>query len=495
MRDPLQQTTFDTPGAGPEATGAAGRELMLTVLHHPDLRRVGDVARWPARPGASWALCRNTPVFDGGAGEAGPLADPGVSRAPLEIGLSAEGLALRPSRADLRVRVDGREIGLGSAVAFAQVDRGFRLSLNERVVLWVQRVAERSAVGAGMGLIGVSPALDALRLTIHDLAPSEAPVLLLGQTGVGKERVARALHEASPRRNKPFVAVNLAAVPAETAVSQLFGHARGAFTGASEPHEGWFGQAHGGTLFLDEIGDLPLALQPALLRALESGEVQPVGGRARKVDVRVISATDVDLAHHIAERRFRASLYFRLAQRVIRVPDLLERPADVAVLWVHFVREALVRLGAEARVASTGATPWMPIGVIEALYAHDWPGNVRELRAEAEAYAELNARREVAAIPVFRAAEARSEAASAGSPALDLLDALEANDWAILPTARALGVGRNTLRRQMEERGLRRAIDVELVEVHAALAEAGGDLDAAARALRVSARGLKLRLG
>jgi anaerobic nitric oxide reductase transcription regulator len=221
-------------------------------------------------------------------------------------------------------------------------------------------------------LIGTSPAAERLRHELALVGPSELAVLVHGETGAGKEIAARAVHAASRRADGPFRQFNCAAVPEQLAESELFGHLRGAFTGATADRAGKFETADGGTLFLDEVGELPLAVQPKLLRALQSGEIQRVGSdRILKVDVRVVAATNRDLPAAVAAGRFRADLYHRLAVYPLRVPPLRERASDVPLLAGHFLeREAArhglrsLRLDAEAR---------------EALSAYAWPGNVREL--------------------------------------------------------------------------------------------------------------------
>ena len=221
-------------------------------------------------------------------------------------------------------------------------------------------------------LIGDTPAMRALFRSIGRLAQAPLSVLITGETGTGKELVARALHRESPRARGPFVALNTAAIPAELLESELFGHEAGAFTGATRRHVGRFEQAHGGTLFLDEIGDMPASLQTRLLRVLAEGEFFRVGGRELiRVDVRVIAATHQDLDALVAEGRFRADLLHRLDVVRLRLPPLRERRDDVPALAERFLANAARKLGAPAKRFARPA--------LERLRAHDWPGNVREL--------------------------------------------------------------------------------------------------------------------
>jgi two-component system, NtrC family, nitrogen regulation response regulator NtrX len=202
---------------------------------------------------------------------------------------------------------------------------------------------------------------------------SAARVLIHGENGTGKELVARALHAAGPRRGMPFVAVNCAAIPEELIESELFGHERGAFTGATQARKGRFEEAHRGTLFLDEVGDLSARAQTKLLRALQEGELQRVGGdRAIRVDVRVIAATNQDLAALVRSGRFREDLYFRLAVIPITVPPLRERAEDIPLLVERFVADTAAEAGVKPRAFAPAA--------LEALARYSFPGNVRELR-------------------------------------------------------------------------------------------------------------------
>jgi two-component system nitrogen regulation response regulator GlnG len=221
-------------------------------------------------------------------------------------------------------------------------------------------------------LIGTTPAMRELFRSIGRLAQAPLSVLITGETGTGKELVARALHRESPRARKPFVALNTAAIPAELLESELFGHEAGAFTGATKRHVGRFEQADGGTLFLDEIGDMPAALQTRLLRVLAEGEFFRVGGRELiRVDVRVIAATHQPLDALVAEGRFRADLLHRLDVVRLQLPPLRARRDDVPLLAGRFLSSAAARLGAPAKRFARPA--------LERLCAHDWPGNVREL--------------------------------------------------------------------------------------------------------------------
>src|SRR5688572_11591104 len=221
-------------------------------------------------------------------------------------------------------------------------------------------------------LVFEDPRSRALLERIQQVAPSHATVLIIGETGTGKEIVARHLHELSRRQDKPFVAVNCGAFSENLAEADLFGHEKGAFTGAHTAKAGWFEAAHGGTLFLDEIGDLSLPLQVKLLRVLQEGEVVRVGSRQpQPVDVRLIAATNVDLQQAMAAGHFREDLFYRLNVTMLELPPLRERPGDILPLAQHFLEVYMRRLGAVSAELSPSAE--------RRLLEHGWPGNIREL--------------------------------------------------------------------------------------------------------------------
>ena len=221
-------------------------------------------------------------------------------------------------------------------------------------------------------IVGQSPAFVHTLEMMAQVAPTPSTVLILGETGTGKELLAWAIHEGSPRRGKPFIKVNCAALPPSLIEDEFFGHEKGAFTGASGTHVGRFELANGGTLFLDEIGDLPVELQPKLLRLLQDGEVQRIGStRTRKMDVRIIAATNQDLNRAMAEGRFRRDLYYRLSVFPIELPPLRERKEDIPLIAWAFVERRQAALG--RRIDE------IPDDVMDALVARNWEGNVREL--------------------------------------------------------------------------------------------------------------------
>lgn len=233
------------------------------------------------------------------------------------------------------------------------------------------------------GFIGTSPQMHAVLDRLRQIAPTDARVLIQGETGTGKELVAKAIHVNSPRRHKPFVPLNCSALNESLLESELFGHEAGAFTGADRLRKGKFEFASGGTLFLDELGDMPLTLQAKLLRVLEDGQVYRIGGNeAIKVNVRVLSATHRNLEAQVAEGKFRQDLYFRLRVVTITLPPLRDRREDINLLAYHFMKEYSQRYGREVTAISAE--------VRRAMAAYDWPGNVRELRGLIESMVALD---------------------------------------------------------------------------------------------------------
>jgi transcriptional regulator with GAF, ATPase, and Fis domain len=260
------------------------------------------------------------------------------------------------------------------AAAIRSAERGRQMERLHRQDHEHAKLLEQQLAGASEELLETSSsaAMRELQQRARQVALTDTPVLILGETGTGKERLARTLHAWSRRADQPFVAINCAAIPEGLIESELFGHVKGAFTGAGRDRTGRFQMANGGTLFLDEIGDLPLALQPKLLRALQEGQLEPVGSDATvKVDVRILAATHVDVLRAIAEKRFREDLYYRLSVFPLRLPPLRERLADLPRLVEVLLLEQARRTGRRGvKVSAEG---------LAKLQRHAWPGNLREL--------------------------------------------------------------------------------------------------------------------
>jgi two-component system nitrogen regulation response regulator NtrX len=323
---------------------------------------------------------------------------------------------------------------------------------------------------SGSLLVGESPAMESVRETIRRVAPSEARVLIIGESGTGKELAAAAIHELSARRAAPFVRVNSAAIPRELVESEMFGHERGAFTGAVERHRGRFELAHGGTLFLDEVGDLGEEAQGKLLRALESGTIERVGGRSSiEVNVRVLSATNRDLHADVRVGKFREDLLFRLEVVPLRMPSLRERKEDLPLLLSHVSERLRQRQGINV--------PHFTDRAIEVLRSHSWPGNVRELINYVERVSILHPSDQVEALaarsfllspdggsnsapsptsPVYREDDPRDLSARLDEYEAELIrGAIAATGGNVAEAARSLRTDRANLYRRMRRLGLR----------------------------------------
>ncbi len=390
------------------------------------------------------------------------LTDPTVSRYHVEFEATRDGIVVR-------------DLGSTNGTTFSTV-RVRELVVRGDVELQAGRTrlklstgTERAALGVSGassfgGLIGASVAMRAVYTTLERAAPTTAPVLVTGESGTGKELAARALHEASPRRAEAFEVVDCGGLPPTLVESELFGHERGAFTGAAGDRPGAFERAHGGTLFLDELGELPVDVQPKLLRALGEGEVRRVGGqRARKVDVRVVAATNRDLRREVNAGRFRADLFYRLAVVQVRMPPLRDRLDDLPALV-----PALLDVIRRSRGVDGGEGP--DEATLAELARHDWPGNVRELRNYLEQFLVLRAPpdfgadargadRDEAPGPPENAASLPLKVAKERFERRYLATLLAQTGGNVSEAARRAGVDRVTLFRIMRRYGLQRGSD------------------------------------
>ncbi|HWM92435.1 MAG TPA: sigma-54 dependent transcriptional regulator [Thermoanaerobaculia bacterium] len=518
--DLRQQLQIETRTSG--AVPRPAESLLvpgLTVLFHPNADRIGEVASLAGLLARrEELLSRGEPAFSR-PGQAGrPLGDPFLSRRPIRLAPGAErgSIRLDCGGTGTRVAVEGAPVRDERELSAAELERGAVLLLAGRVVLLLSRINPLAGTFdfPRYDLVGEGVALARLREEIRRVADLEVPVLLRGETGTGKELAARALHDSGPRRNRPFLAVNMGAVPPSLAAAELFGAARGAFTGADQKRIGYFSRADGGTLFLDEIGETPAEVQTLLLRALESREIQPVGGgEPQPVDVRLIAATDADLEAEVAAGRFRAPLLHRLSGYEVFLPPLRSRREDFGRLFLHFLRRELEEVGEAHRLAA-GADdrPWIPAGLVARLAAHDWPGNVRQLRNVVRQL--VIAGRGLPEVPVGPAIERLFQDPSPSSPEVprpaagkpvwrrpedvrddELLAALRANRWRLQPTAARLGISRSSLYDRIDRSpNIRKAADLSREELEAAFARCRGDLDAMVEELEVSKRGLQRQM-
>lgn len=498
---------------------AGGRQPLLcfTIVFHPDMDRVGECARMAVRDGSEVAVSRLKPRFsqprrDGSK----PLSDRYLSRSPVKFQWSGDHLLLNASAAGTSLMLDGALVSGSFRLGGDRLRRGVVIVLARRVVLFMQ-LAEAIEIAADpCGLVGESPALQRLRFRVGELAVSDAPVLLLGESGTGKELVAKALHGRSLRGRSKLLTINMAAIPAELAAAELFGASRGAYTGADRDKPGYFQQADGATLFMDEIGVTPAAVQSQLLRALESGEVQPAGGGIRTVDVRVISATDANL-DRADEHRFNTALRHRLGALEISLPALRERRDDIGRLVFHYLAHYARESGSPDLLGVGIGDPavvahWALL--LSGMASYEWPGNVRELRnfcrqiiLASAAAGNLTIPENVltalvgkpVADPVREGAADDAEGKSAYRMASrleedEVCEAMKASRWEVAGAARGLRVSRPALYKRIKQiPGLRLASDISVAELEETWRCCGGELERAVEMLEVSRAALQQR--
>jgi len=360
-----------------------------------------------------------------------------------DLAVSSRHCRIEPVRGAALVRDLGSSNGTfinGVRIERGLISAGASLQVGRSELRFMARDQHRQLAGTRM--VAESANMLALLAEAQRVAGLPWPVLVHGESGSGKEGIAELLHEQSPRRGRPFVTLNAGGVPAELIESELFGHERGAFTGASSARRGVFEQADGGTLFLDEIGELPMALQSRLLRVLDSGEIRRVGAEAaRAVDVRLVCATHRDVRAMVAAGGFREDLYYRVARVVLNVPPLRARPEDVRAIASRVLGELEPQLGPRALAPDAFAC----------LDAHPWPGNVRELRNVLSSAALAATAGRIEASDVERALEqvgALSAAARISDESVQ--QAMQRHAGNLSAAARTLGVARSTLRDRMK---------------------------------------------
>ncbi len=345
----------------------------LTIVYHPDASRVGE--RSVLRGHSAIELSRVHLSFGHRNQTTQVLAEPHISRAPITIQPASDGsVRLSLPKPGYRLRIDGVPAREHEVIASVRLSSGVLLQLGKRVYVLLhlcRQEFEHASPPDYDALVGPSSALDSVRMEIKRVASLDVPVLIRGETGTGKELIARAIHTHSLRRARTYVPVNMAGVQSNTASSELFGHVKGAFTGATRDHDGHFGQADGGTLFLDEIGELDRDVQALMLRILESGELQRVGaGRPTQVNVRVVAATDTDLDAAVEEGRFIMPLFQRLNGYTIKAPPLRERREDIAVLLLHFLKTFLAETGETDRLDNGLDIDWIKPAHLARLVFH-----------------------------------------------------------------------------------------------------------------------------
>ncbi|MDJ0838082.1 MAG: sigma 54-interacting transcriptional regulator [Acidobacteriota bacterium] len=517
----------------------------LTLIAHPDTTRIGEVALLaPLNSGCDVHLSRVECDFKPPDGAwSRPLADPFLSREPiafLPAGLG--GVRLVRLRCKTLIEVVGQPDQRDWLFSIEQLAAGVIIVLAERIVLLLHHMRTRRQLPPEVpSLVGFSDGILFVREEITKVADLDTPVLLRGASGTGKELVARAIHDAG-KRKRAFVSVNMGAVPASLAASELFGAVKGSFTGAERNQEGYFRAARGGTLFLDEIGEAPPEVQVLLLRALESGEISPVGAQKPvRIDTRLVAATDADLETKMADASFKTPLFHRLAGYEIRLPPLPERLEDFGRLFMHFARVEMEKIGMSARLKPTdpAADPWLPTDLVKRLLTFHWPGNIRQLRnmvrqlvigcrgetclrlvpkveemladaPSSPAYEPASAHRKITGtsvqstpetippepVPASSGQEVQSQRRKPREIAEDeLISALKVCRWDLQAAADHLGISRAAIYLLIDKTpGLRRATEIDAEEIRACLQTHDNDELLVADALRISIRALRRRM-
>ncbi|MFM7199338.1 MAG: sigma 54-interacting transcriptional regulator [Myxococcota bacterium] len=513
------------------AAGLRPERWCLTLLYHPEVARIGAQFCWPSTLREEVGISRLSPLFSNpDASPPRPLADSRLSRSALKIRCTERGLELEPEDERVRFEIDGRPGSRLQVLSTSRAAAGVVLTLGRRVSMMIHAAREEGFRPERLGLLGVSAALQRVWTEARLVSPLELPVLLTGESGVGKELVAQAIHRLSPRAGRPFVAVNMSEMVASMALSELFGHDRGAFTGAATRRPGLFDQAEGGTLFLDEIGETATEIQPMLMRAIDAGEIRPLGIPSRPVNVRIIAATDANLQQLTSVGQFRNALLHRLSAVTLAIPPLRERLVDIPLLLVHFLREALRQLNAERLLEAPAGerSERLKRSDVLTLLRYPWPGNIRELRNVAFQIALSANARETTVLPswlldnVARLDSANEPPVTEGRAGPDILSpdvsrdveksaasgakparidstrlraTLEGCGWRIGEAAASLGITRKSLYAWMDEAGIAHA-GLLSREVILEVAHAVGDIEPERLAprLQVSPRGLRLRM-
>ncbi|UVW27242.1 sigma-54 dependent transcriptional regulator [Massilia sp. H6] len=468
--------------------------LAITIVWHPDHARIGE--QFVGGSGSDTIeLNRYAPLFMRPGAEGLPLGHGGISRQPLRLARDAhDTIAVTLPASPMVVEVGGRIVKDAVHFSATQIAEGQIVCLGRAVVLclhWMHRLPRLNPVP---GLQGVGSASIGVRDQLRMVAPSGMPVLLLGETGTGKEIAARAIHALSSRAGAPLVAVNMAALGEPLAAAALFGAEQGAYPGAPAPREGLFAQADAATLFLDEIGNAPAAVQPMLLRVLEGGDYRPVGAaHDRRSTARLIAASDQDLD----AAAFNQALLHRLEGFVIRMPPLRTRREDIGVLIVDLL-------------AQQGARAELPAALVAELATHDWPGNVRQLAHVLQRAVLMLGQGVVPTLADLvrtegRPAQDTPAPAPRGEAAVprrrpsalshqDVLGAMAAHHWNILAAAQALGISRPSLYKLLEDHPtIRRAETIPEPEIAEAMQACAGDVERCAAQLKTPAEALRRR--
>lgn len=517
---------FDYTLTSPLRRSAMAQQVFLgiTVLWHPDPAMIGG-QYLHSRSQDVLELNRFTPLFCHPGQTGMPMAVGTISRTPILLRWQdAQSVMLEVPPSRMVVEVNGHEITDQINLSSSQIDQGVVISLGRSVFLclhWMRSLPQFNLIPE---IVGVGSAAIQLREQIRQMAKSDLPVLLLGETGTGKELAAKAIHQFSSRAHAPLVTVNMAALNETLAAADLFGAAKGAYTGAAQTRKGYFAEAAGATLFLDEVGNTPTSIQPMLLRVLETGDYRPLGASQDcRSSARIVSATDQNLY----QSSFNHALLRRLESLVLHLPPLKQRREDLGVLILHI----LAREPGEATLTSE-----FPGEILNSLFCYDWPGNVRQLAQvirrvclqlqagqspdlsglleQASAPAVLPSLTAVSANPRLSPGNLDSSLMGTNSSAHSLarnshsaaqsrkklheishdavLTAMRNQRWEILAAAQELGVSRPSMYKLLEQHPqIRRAQDIPVTEIQSALQTSQQQIDRCAEILQTPAEALR----
>jgi hydrogenase-4 transcriptional activator len=450
--DGLLFRRFDGERGHLETVAVGGRAAPLGERSAlPTPRRDEVLAFFETRRAATWLSRLETSLARSLVPErwSGPVAAMPLGDADHPLGVAVLSGQLRPWEPLLQCLVEPLTAAMENDLRIRELLRlRERAEADRRALL--DRLGRQDVVDA---VIGADAGLRSVMTRVEQVAPTDAPVLILGETGAGKEVVARVIHQRSRRSDGPFLRVNCGAIPSELVDSELFGHEKGSFTGAIAQRKGWFERADGGTLFLDEVGELPAAAQVRLLRVLQDGTFERVGGQqVHTADVRIVAATHRDMTEMVRDGRFRQDLWYRISVFPVRLPALRERPSDIPMLARHFAARAGIRLHGRPLVPSPHD--------LELLCAWEWPGNVRELIAVIDRAAILGDGEHLDVETALGSAARPRPSEDGGSPEQDRAAIEQALARCLgriegpFGAAAALGVNPHTLRSRMRRLGI-----------------------------------------
>lgn len=494
----VEYKTVDTlppPKANRGPSAPIKLELSLVILFHPDFDRVGEINSCDLNEDKSFSVNRYTPVFTNGAkGAPSPLLDLIISRAPIIVTqLSKYKFCITPPKSLMEVRINGVAVNQATDISLKDANDVMTITISNSIILGLCYLPQNQIQHSSSSLVGLSAPINQARHLIGQYAKTDLPVLLMGETGTGKEFAAHDLHTNSARHSGPFVATNMAALPPDLAVAELFGAKKGAFTGSSHDRIGLFGQASDGILFCDEIGDAPAIIQPMLLRAIETNRIQPLGqDKDSEVNIRIIAATDRKVNDQGNENSFSKPLYNRLSALQITMPSLNSRKIDIPILLMHFCKQNPLWDKETFKVGTR---------LIIKLMTYSWPGNVRELKNISNQIL-LG---EKPKLDIYTSAPNSSSANSSATSSVkkayrshhsvtyqELITALDENAWRIKPAACSLSISRTSCYELIKNcPDIRSLEDIPKQEIKAALQKHPNDIAAMAKQLKVPQSNLK----